>query len=316
MDQEIKFKYPFRPYQERVLKNLYGYLQNKKVHIVAAPGSGKTILGLEIMLRLRKPVIIFAPTVTIKKQWVDRFITSFTNYKKVPDWISTDIYNLKSFNVVTYQALHCAYKKCSIKKDKNIETDDLIENEKTTVTMDQIKNYDIVKELKDKNITTIVLDEAHHLKSEWWSSLNKVVSELKDRTIISLTATPPYDSEEGKWNKYISLCGEIDAEISVPELVKANNLCPHQDYIYFNEPTIEEKNLINEYSNNVTKFIAELKNNTNFTEAIKNHPFILSPYNYQEELLDNVEYYSSMLIYLNDRECFQESPALHSYYSD
>ena len=36
-----------------------GYLRNKKVHIVAAPGGGKTILGLEIILRLKKPVIIF-----------------------------------------------------------------------------------------------------------------------------------------------------------------------------------------------------------------------------------------------------------------
>ena len=73
----------------------YNYLRNKKVHIVAAPGSGKTILGLEIFLRLKQPVLILAPTVTIKNQWVDRFLTSFTNYKTTPDWISTDIYNLK-----------------------------------------------------------------------------------------------------------------------------------------------------------------------------------------------------------------------------
>lgn len=301
MNQDIKFKYTFRPYQERVLKNLYNYLRNKKVHIVAAPGSGKTILGLEILVRLKQPVLILAPTVTIKNQWVDRFITSFTNYKTVPDWISTDIYNLKYFNVVTYQALHCAYKKCSIKKDNDIETDDIIEEEKNTVTMDQIKNYDIVKELKNKKISTVILDEAHHLKSEWWNSLDNVVSELSNSTVISLTATPPYDSEQAEWEKYTSLCGEIDAEISVPELVKANNLCPHQDYIYFNEPTPEEKKLINEYDNNVNKIILSLKNNSELVEAIKNHPFILSPYDYQEELLDNVEYYSSMLIFLNDR---------------
>lgn len=301
MDQNIKFKYTFRPYQDRVLKNLYTYLQNKKVHIVAAPGSGKTILGLEIFLRLRQPVIIFAPTVTIKNQWVDRFISSFTDFKTVPDWISTDIYNLKYFNVVTYQALHCAYKKCSIRKDKDVDTDDIIEGEVNTVTLDEIKKYDLVSELKNKNIKTIILDEAHHLKSEWWNSLNKVVSELSDSTVISLTATPPYDSDQNEWNRYISLCGEIDAEISVPELVKANNLCPHQDYIYFNEPTLEEKKLIDEYDNNVKEFIIRLKNNTEFLEAIKNHPYILSPYQHQEQLLDNVEYYSSMLIYLNDR---------------
>ena len=47
----------------------------------------------------------------------------------------------------------------------------------------------------------------------------------------------PYDVEPNIWANYVSLCGEIDAEISVPELVKAKNLCPHQDYIYFNYPT-------------------------------------------------------------------------------
>lgn len=302
MNQDIKFKYTFRPYQERVLRNLYNYLRNKKVHIVAAPGSGKTILGLEIFLRLKQPVLILAPTVTIKNQWVDRFLTSFTNYKTTPDWISTDIYNLKYFNVVTYQALHCAYKKCLIKKDKTTETDDIIEQEKNTISLEEIKNYDIIQELKNKKINTVILDEAHHLKSEWWNSLDKVVSELSNATIISLTATPPYDSEQAEWNKYTSLCGEIDAEISVPELVKANNLCPHQDYIYFNEPTEEEKKLIKDYDNNVKKIIDNIKNNSELIEAIKNHPFILSPYDYQEELLDNVEYYSSMIIYLNDRK--------------
>ena len=108
-DSSIKFKYSWRPYQDRVLKQVEKYIKDKRVHIVAAPGSGKTVLGLELARFLNKPVIIFAPTVTIKNQWVDRFISSFTDFKTVPDWISTDIYNLKYFNVVTYQALHCAY---------------------------------------------------------------------------------------------------------------------------------------------------------------------------------------------------------------
>ena len=35
--------------------------------------------------------------------------------------------------------------------------------------------------------------------------------------------------------------GEIDEEITVPELVKEGSLCPHQDYVYFNYPTKEEQ---------------------------------------------------------------------------
>ena len=110
-DNNIKFKYSWRPYQERVLKNAQKYLQDGKVNIVAAPGSGKTVLGLELLRRLNNPVLILAPTVTIKNQWVDRFVKLFMDVKETPEWISTNIYDLKKFNVATYQALHYAYKK-------------------------------------------------------------------------------------------------------------------------------------------------------------------------------------------------------------
>lgn len=66
-------------------------------------------------------------------------------------------------------------------------------------------------------------------------------------TIIALTATPPYDSTPGEWDKYIDLCGEIDEEIYVPQLVVQKTLCPHQDYIYFNYPTDKEKEVFNQY---------------------------------------------------------------------
>jgi hypothetical protein len=39
----------------------------------------------------------------------------------------------------------------------------------------------------------------------------------------------------------INRCGQVDEEISAPELVKAKNLCPHQDLIYFCEPTAQER---------------------------------------------------------------------------
>lgn len=300
-DESIKFKYSWRPYQERTLKYVEQYIRDKKIHIVAAPGSGKTVLGLELARFLGKPVIIFAPTVTIKNQWIDRFVSLFTDFNETPEWISSDIYNLKFFNVVTYQALHYAYKKSKFKIEEDLDTDDIIEDQIEQNSSKDIKDYDIVEELKKQNITTIILDEAHHLKSQWWDSLKKVLEELKNTTILSLTATPPYDSEYSEWKKYISLCGEIDAEITVPELVKANNLCPHQDYIYFSYPTEEEQLEINKYENLLKDFINTIKENENFINAIKSHKFICSPYDYEEEILDNVEYYSSMLIFLNSK---------------
>ena len=299
-NENIKFKYPWRPYQDRVLKDADKHLSDGKVNIVAAPGSGKTILGLELARRLGKPVIIFAPTVTIKKQWISKFVSTFTGFKEVPDWISTDIYNLKYFNVVTYQALHYAYKKKKIKNEEAEieETDDLIQDESDLASTETIKNYDIVQEIKNKGITTLVLDEAHHLQAEWWKSLKEVTDKLGEIKIIALTATPPYDVDKNIWDNYVSLCGEIDEEISVPELVKAKNLCPHQDYIYFNYPTKQELENIKKYDEQLNLIINDLKRDKEFVNAINNHKFIKEPNRNIEAILENPEYYSSMLIFL------------------
>lgn len=298
-DRNIQFKYTWRPYQEKVLKDVQKYLQDGKVNIVAAPGSGKTVLGLELARSLGKPVMILAPTVTIKNQWVERFISLFTNFEQVPDWISTNIYDLKFFNVVTYQALHYAYKKQKIKKQKDDDTDEVEVKEEIIEDLEVVKAYDLIEEIKKSNISTIVLDEAHHLKSEWWKSLSKVIESLNNIKMISLTATPPYDADLASWQRYIGLCGEIDAEISVPELVAVNNLCPHQDYIYFNYPTKYELEKINNYEQNLKEILNALQKNTSFIEAINNHPYMKDPYGYESEVLENVEYYSSMIIFLN-----------------
>ena len=300
-DENVKFKYSWRPYQKRVLDNSNKYIQDGKINVVAAPGSGKTVLGLELVRRIGKPVLILAPTVTIKNQWVDRFVSLFLNINEIPDYISTNIYDLKTFNVVTYQALHYAYKKQMLKDEEIADTDDVeIEHEKS---LDEgiVKEYNLVSELKKKQISTFVLDEAHHLKSQWWKSLTEVLNSMNDIKTVSLTATPPYDEEYTEFKKYIDLCGEIDETISVPELVADDNLCPHQDYIYFNMPTDEEKQYIKDYTKKLNDQIEKIKQDSNFLEAIKNHKYIQSPYTYEEELLDNVEYYSSMLIYLNSR---------------
>ena len=43
----------------------------------------------------------------------------------------------------------------------------------------------------------------------------------------------------------------------------------------------------------------DITTNVGFQNIIKTHRFITAPYANQEELLDNVEFYSSMLIFLN-----------------
>ena len=224
--RNIHFRGTFRDYQQRVLDNADKYLRDGKINIVAAPGSGKTVLGLELIRRLASPCIILSPTTAIRQQWGERFKDLFLdNAEDFSLLFSNDLHQIKLVNSITYQALYTAVDKISAPEDEDIDCSDV----------------DIFATMREFGIKTVCLDEAHHLKNEWQKALEKFISALdKDVKIISLTATPPYDSEGSEWSRYMNICGEIDEEIFVPELVGQNTLCPHQDYIYFNYPTESE----------------------------------------------------------------------------
>ena len=109
MQSEMAFQGSWRDYQQDVLDALDSHLTDRKLHVVAAPGSGKTILGLEVMRRIGRPAIILAPTIAIRNQWIDRLCRMFLPAPHTqPDWISTSLDDPRSITVITYQALHSA----------------------------------------------------------------------------------------------------------------------------------------------------------------------------------------------------------------
>lgn len=242
--KNIRFSGTFRDYQQRVLDNADKYLKDGKINIVAAPGSGKTVLGLELICRMGSPCIILSPTTAIRQQWGERFKDLFLeNAEDFNRLFSNNLHNVKLLNSVTYQTLYSAIEKISSNDEGDIDCSDI----------------DIYATMREFGIKTVCLDEAHHLKNKWQKALEKFISGLdKDVKIISLTATPPYDSEGLEWNRYMNICGEIDEEIFVPELVSQNTLCPHQDYIYFNYPTESEIASFQEYRQQAALTIEEL----------------------------------------------------------
>lgn len=229
----VRFSGTFRSYQQRVLDNASQYISDGKINIVAAPGSGKTVLGLELLCRLGEACLILSPTTAIREQWGQRFKELFLEDKeRFEELFSNDLHQMRLVNSITYQALYSAMEKVSVAEEDEVDCSDV----------------DLLKALKKYNIKTVCLDEAHHLKNEWQKTLEKFISLLdSDVKMISLTATPPYDSETSEWKRYYDVCGEIDEEIFVPELVAQDTLCPHQDYIYFNYPTKEEMTAFGDY---------------------------------------------------------------------
>ena len=73
----LEFKGTWRNYQARVLEHADRYMADGKIHIVAAPGSGKTTLGIELIRRMNGKALILAPSITIREQWIARIEEAF-----------------------------------------------------------------------------------------------------------------------------------------------------------------------------------------------------------------------------------------------
>ncbi len=294
---DIKFKYNWRKYQKRVLNELEEHLDDNHLHIIAPPGSGKTILGLEVSIRLNRPTLIFAPTIAIRNQWIQRFCELFLQSDRTPDWISRDIKDPKFLTVSTYQGLHAACSGTPENEEEGEEEEGDINtsNEKKST---RGKTGEVIKALKAINLGTIVVDEAHHLKNAWWQSLSEVKNAINP-TIVGLTATPPYDVSYAEWQRYIELNGPVDAEISVPELVVEGDLCPHQDYVFFSRPTIDESRKIDEYRQRIHTLFNEIKADQELIAAVEQHPAFQNPDEHLDWIYTYLEYYSATIIFLN-----------------
>jgi len=251
-----RFRGTWRPYQARVLGELATHLDDGRVHLVAPPGSGKTLLGLETVVRLGRPALVLAPTLALRDQWLARFAELFEGDVAT----SLDVEAPATLTVTTYQALHTSARR---------GLDALVEH------------------LRAGDIGTLVVDEAHHLRQAWWRTLRSVRSELANITTVALTATPPYDVPRAEWDRYASFCGPPDANISVPELVKAGHLCPHLDLIRYVLPAPEEQARLDAFRADTHDLIASVLRGGVWIPALQQHPWIRQPEAHVDAIADS-----------------------------
>ena len=270
---KLHFKYSWRSYQQQFLDGFESHIIDNHLHVIAPPGSGKTILGIEILRRIGKPTLVLAPTLTIRNQWRDRLLDFFDDEGNFEEY-SLNIKKPKLITFSTYQSLFALYKSFS-KSD----------------------SQSLVNFIQEHGIETLVLDEAHHLKNEWWHCLFQLKA-LKNLTIVSLTATPPYDSSAKEINRYFDLCGPVDDEIAVPDLIKNGDLCPHQDFIYFSYPNEAQIKYIITYREQILDFTNRLLENKSFQKFLMELEIYKNPSDSLELIYQNPSFYSSVLIYL------------------
>ena len=303
-EQFLHFNGTWRSYQQRILNDLDFHLRDQKLHIVAAPGAGKTTLGIEVIARLHRPTLILCPTNTIKNQWRERICTSFLQEKDY-GIVSTLIRKPGYLTVTTYQALLAAF--CGRTEEEesptseenseqeSIETDSIA----SSARFKQEKADEVIAILKTANVSLLCFDEAHHLRREWWKALTYLNEQLKPEQTLALTATPPYDADYGEWKRYQDLCGEIDEVISIPELVKNGDLCPHQDYVYFSFLKQHERELLDKYNQHVRTFIEMILNDAELLEDLSKMKFFDAEDSDVEIIFENPAFYVSVASLLN-----------------
>ncbi|NPA07006.1 MAG: DEAD/DEAH box helicase family protein [Chloroflexi bacterium] len=109
MFERWEFQHPFRKYQRVVLSQIQSILDtaqdDRRYHIVAPPGSGKTILGLELIRRLGRPALVLTPTTTIQMQWRERVRLFLPPDEDIERWVSLDPTRYAPVMILTYQRL-------------------------------------------------------------------------------------------------------------------------------------------------------------------------------------------------------------------
>jgi len=303
----LKFRFNWRPYQQRVLDAIHEHLADQRLHIVAAPGAGKTTLGLEVFRLLKQPALVLSPTRVIRDQWVDR-LRDFCTAEDVSalPWVSKNIRNPRVLTSVTYQSIHHQLQNSLNNSDSIDASQSLEENDEHEILEleESVSDKEIevfIATLKINSVGVIILDEAHHLRAEWWRALDKVCSELPEIILVSLTATPPYEAQDKEWQRYEQLCGPIDEEISIPELVKAGTLCPHQDYIWAVDASATEKQKIAEYDLRVVTLCNSLFADQTFEQIVLGHPWVSSNFS-EVEILKNPELAIALLVFIKQKQ--------------
>ncbi|NLA82792.1 MAG: DEAD/DEAH box helicase family protein [Clostridiaceae bacterium] len=155
---EVKSKINLLPHQEKALERTA--LKNFGV-IVSPPGSGKTIIGLELVAQKRQPTLILVHRKQLFDQWVDR-IQSFLS---IPKNQIGQIGNQKN------------------KLGKEV-----------TVAMIQSLTRRDLSELRNI-FGMIIVDECHHIPAK---SFREVITQLNCFYLYGLTATPKRKNNDEK----------------------------------------------------------------------------------------------------------------------
>ncbi|WP_236967494.1 DEAD/DEAH box helicase family protein [Microbacterium aurantiacum] len=211
------FSGELRHYQADVLDRVSVRTEDP-LHIVAPPGSGKTLLGLLLAVERGARTLVLAPTLTVRRQWAD----AATALSPDPAQVSEDPDVLADLTALTYQVLSVldtanplaglartrwceeleaegrsveaaaawvadlartnpdAYRSGIARRSRRLRRRLAREDADFLVAALHPRARDLLDRLVAHGIDTIVLDECHHLLDHWALVVAALVARLRD----------------------------------------------------------------------------------------------------------------------------------------
>jgi hypothetical protein len=104
-----------------------------------------------------------------------------------------------------------------------------------------------------------------------------------------------------EWARYEELCGPIDEEISTPELVRADALCPHQDFVWAVEVSGRGVDVLRQRQEARRRLLVELQDEGPFAAAVDAHPWVAAAAPLPDTVLDEPELAVALLVHRKAR---------------
>lgn len=250
-----RFDGTLRHYQADVLERVEVHT-DEPLHIVAPPGSGKTLLGLLLAARRGRRTVVLAPTVTIRTQWA----RSAASLASDPHAVSEDPDRPGDLTALTYQALSVldstnplaglaaarwrdeleaegrspetaaqwlddleqsnaqAFRRGIARRSRTLRRQLVREDPDVLATALHPNALALIERLVEHGVDTIVLDECHHLLDHWALVVATLVARLRaqGRTPLLIGLTATLPSPDDA-NEYDNYTSLLgDVDYEVP----------------------------------------------------------------------------------------------------
>jgi superfamily II DNA or RNA helicase len=296
----LQFRGSWRQYQLLALAAFEQNLRHgsRRTYLVAPPGSGKTLLGMEMVRRLGSRALVLVPTSALQGQWLlaaQQFaapagVAAASESAPIACLTYQSLCQLDdpsaAIGLVARQRWAAERAKATGATASEVEAEaagwsgaaaerrkreiaritaalkrEIARAEHGSVQLADLLAASVrqrIKAMRTGGVATVVLDECHHLASMWGYVIRAVLSELGDVHVIGLTATPADSLTADEHELIEALLGPVGFTIPVPALVRERFLAPYQELAWLTRPLDSETAWLAEHDLRFTELVTAL----------------------------------------------------------